>query len=167
MQRTSSHKCVTIVTPITKRMGFFVRRRSQRKARLAKCTFSRKIMVKTKEKCWIVQLSRLLDLENTFFYLFGIKVSKYFTKLIGFLSDGKKDLQNALFHAKSWWKGKKNVELNWKPNRKKIILQWTQTQVNIVLWKVDYKSYFLLNSVINKETWFFLDLPELFLVSKL
>ena len=77
MQRTSSHKCVTIVTPITKRMGFFVKEGKVRKKRdLQNALFHAKSWRKGREKCWIVQLSRLFRFGKYVFYWFGIKVCK-------------------------------------------------------------------------------------------
>ena len=42
------------------------------------------------------------------------------------------------------------TDQNWKPNRKK--KNCNEPKLNIVLKKVDYKSYFSFNFVINQET---------------
>ena len=85
-------------------LKFFVRK----KGRLAKCTFSRKILAKWKEKCWIVQwLPRQIKMDPSKLETLFVKMSKaeYFPFAMN-------------------------------PNS------------NIVLWKVDYKYYFLFNFLI-------------------
>ena len=91
-------------------------------------------MTKTNENCRIVQLSRLLDLESTKanpLVTFPIYLL-VFHEMYRFLSEKNRDLQNALFHAKSWRNGKKNVELycDFRDRSKRIHQNWKHCLLN-------------------------------------